>query len=199
MSSDPRARYGPRDRLITLSFSPVLGSERDYYDLFTSKGFPDATDISIIDGNGQVRFASNTRADIFIEMMNGFTYKGQTMRCQRGRAAPAIKTLHISWQESGRVSERAIYYELSPLGFIRRITSKGVFAFVEFDTAEDAANALNAYKRRRDCYIDGAPVKISFAKREQRLDLQNMSVPLDELLPDDDPLWCEIQKRVMHC
>ena len=199
MSFDARSKYASiaLDRATSVVFSPVVASEKEYQDLFASKGFGDLFDLAFIEErrSGLVRFASVARADLFIETMNGYHFKGPTMRCQRARTVGMAKTLYLSWSDSGRVSERAIYRELSPLGFIRRITSRGVFAFVEFDTIDDA---LNAYKRRRECYIEGVPVKISFAKREYKLDTQKISVNVSDLLPDNDPLWLEIQKRVAN-
>ena len=121
-------------------------------------------------------------------------FKGQQMRSSRSRAnTPTGKTLHLSGFDPDLLSERAIYKEISPYGFIRRITGKRDFAFVEFDTHEDAQNVINEFKNRSKCIINGCPIKIAFARNEHHIDQQSLSIPLSMILPEDHKFWTRLQ------
>jgi hypothetical protein len=74
-------------------------------------------------------------------------------------------------------------------GFIRRVAIKRDFAFVEFDTVEEAAKVV---RQGRFIDIDGEPVRGVFARSEHKVDT-NLTIPLKELVPLSDPFWYHLQ------
>ncbi|KAH0786013.1 serine/arginine-rich splicing factor RS31-like isoform X2 [Histomonas meleagridis] len=183
-------------RFLSAIFGPITATKEEYEALFQKMGFGDYTDINIRDKYGFVRFASQAKVDLFIESINGYVFNGQKMRSSRSRPQPPTgKTLHLSGFNPNLLSERSIYNELSPYGFIRRITGKRDFAFVEFDTHEDALNVMNTFKKKHyEWEISGCFVKMAFARNEHRIDTQNLSIPLSAILPENHKFWYHVQK-----
>lgn len=196
----PNPQEEPPGTCLSAIFGPVVAAERDYYDFFHSLGFTDIAEVTLYPTYGFAQFTNTTRVDMFIEKISGCNYRGQAMFAHRAKSkgtAAKSKTLHLRWKESGQVTERGIYKVLSPYGFIRRITSKGTFAFVEFDTANDSANVINIYKRKRDCYIDGCIIQVSYARSEHKVDPSGLAIPLADMLPESQTdLWWNLQKQL---
>jgi hypothetical protein len=183
-----------RVRVLSAIFHPIVATQAEYEALFHDEGFGDFTDINIRPAYGFVRFSSLARIDLFVEHFHGFVFRDQPISSSRARSAATCKTLHLSGLSPGASCERSIYLEFSPYGFIRRIASKRDFAFVEFDTVDDAEMAFNACKKKGEVTIEGSAVKISYAKNEHRVDRQNLSVRLADILPEGHKFWRQLQK-----
>jgi RNA recognition motif-containing protein len=104
------------------------------------------------------------------------------------------KTLHLSSLDPRRTSERTIYNEFSPYGFIRRIALKGSYAFVEFDTLDDAERALSIFTGRKDSVLDGYRVGVTYARNEHRVENTKLSLRLADVLPEGHKFWRQLQR-----
>lgn len=183
-----------KSRHLSAIFGPIVAPQAEYEELFKKEGYDDYTDINIREKFGFVRFSTQARVDLFINKFNRYMFKGQQMRSSRSRSStPTGKTLHLSGFDPELLSERAIYKVISPYGFIRRITGKRDFAFVEFDTHVDAQNVINEFKNQNKCIINGCHIKIAFARNEHHIDQQNLSIPLSMILPEDHKFWTRLQ------
>jgi RNA recognition motif-containing protein len=197
----PHATYpAPRDeadrpnRMVSCYFTPVVGTQQEYEDFFRSEHFDNYTDINLRVKDGFVRFATRAEVDLFVDHFSNMTFKGQKMRVEKSRPqASGCKTLHLSGFSAGAISERAIYERFLDFGFIRRVAVKRDFAFVEFDTAEEAQGVMRLV---RTVNIDGEMIRVAFARTEHKVDPQNLTIPLKELIPLDHPFWYQLQDKL---
>ncbi|KAH0794970.1 hypothetical protein GPJ56_001096 [Histomonas meleagridis] len=178
-------------RNFVCNFGPIIGSLEEYDELFRREKFDTFVDLCFIGKHGSIKFPSQAEADLFIEHFSNFEFKGQQMWAEKPRRLQnGVKTLHLSGFTPGNLSERSIFFALSGAGFIRRISGKRDFAFVEFDTPEEAQNVLKQYPTIQ---IDGDLIKLSFARTEHN---PKLTIPLKELVPLDHPFWYQLQEML---
>jgi hypothetical protein len=171
-------------------FTPIVGTPQEYDDFFKSERFDTYTDMTVRAKEGSMRFATRAEADLFLEHFQGVVFKGQKMKVEKTRPVPApVKTLHLSGFAPGRLSERTIYNRMLEFGFLRRVAIKRDFAFVEFDTIEEAARVVRQY---RFIDIGGETVRIAFSRSEPKVETR-LTIPLKELVPLSHPFWFQLQ------
>jgi RNA recognition motif-containing protein len=174
-------------------FTPIVGSQQDYEDFFKSENFDTYTDIVIRVKEGSVRFATRAEADLFLDHFHNIQFKGQKMKVEKTRPLPSpVKTLHLSGFTPGRLTERAIYNRMLEFGFLRRVAIKRDFAFVEFDTIEEAARVARQF---RFLDIGGETVRVAFSRSEPKAETR-LTIPLKELVPLSHPFWFQLQDRL---
>ena len=176
-------------RWYSCSFGPIIATEEEYEELFKKEKQNAYTDMNISTKHGFVRFASQAEAELFIERFNNYSFKGQTMWAEKSRKQINTgKTLYLSGFTQTPISERSIWDALCDHGFIRRISAKRDFAFVEFDTSEEAHYVVDNFPTIN---IDSQQIRLSFARNEHN---PKLTIPLKELVPLDHPFWFELQE-----
>ncbi|OHT03155.1 hypothetical protein TRFO_06825 [Tritrichomonas foetus] len=178
-------------RWFSCSFGPVVASAAEYEELFKNEKQNTYTDLNFSSKHGFVRFTSQADADLFIEHFNNFSFKGQPMWAEKSRKQLNTgKTLYLSGFTQTPISERSIWEALCDHGFIRRISAKRDFAFVEFDTPDEAQNVLDQFPT---IIIDDQQIRLSFARNEHN---PKLTIPLKELVPLDHPFWFQLQEML---
>jgi hypothetical protein len=194
-SDSSRPNEDPRWRSVSAFFRPIVGTQEEYERLFQEACFGDWTDLNLRQAYGFIRFSSLARVDLFVERFNGHPFNGSQMSAARSRPpTTGGKTLHLSSLDPHHTTERTLYNEFSPYGFIRRIALKGSYAFIEFDTVEDAERALNIFTGERESTLDGYRVGITYARNEHRVDNVQLSLKLSDVLPETHKFWKQLQK-----
>lgn len=178
-------------RWYSCTFGPIIASEEEYKDLFKKEKQNTYIDINFSSKHGFIKFPSQAEAELFIERFNNYNFKGQSMWAERSRKQVNTgKTLHLSGFTQIPISERSIWDALCDHGFIRRISAKRDFAFVEFDTSEEAHYVLEKFPTIN---IDDQQIRLSFARNEHN---PKLTIPLKELVPLDHPFWFELQEML---
>jgi hypothetical protein len=177
-------------RSFSCYIAPIVGTQQEYEEFFKSEGFGHYTDLHIRSRDGFIRFATQSDAELFLDHFLNITFKGQKMRVEKTRSTPSGgKALHLSGFTPGLLTERAIYERMLEFGFIRRVALKRDFAFVDFDTVEEAASVV---RERRFIEISGETVRVVFARSEPKMETK-LTIPLKELVPLSHPFWYQLQ------
>jgi hypothetical protein len=193
--SDPLSSFDSDrpSRVFCCYFSPILGTQQEYEDFFHSEKCDTYTEIIIRPKEGWIRFATRAEADLFLEHFHGITFKGQRMRVEKSRpSAQPCRTVHLSGFTPERLTERAIYKKMLEFGFIRRVALKKDYAFVDYDTVEEASSAV---RHGRSVEIAGEAVRVAFARSEHKMETR-LAIPLKYLVPLNHPFWYELQERL---
>lgn len=177
------------ERAMTVRFGPNCATQEEFAELFKQEGFKVFSDIRLA-RFGTVRLPSEAQAQQFIKHFNDFTFKGQQLYAQAMPPQQYVKTLHITGLEENGIDDRKLFYILSPYGFIRRISSKKGFTFVEFDTIADARRARSELKAKENEYPG---LRVSYARSEHKPDFSNLRIPLSDLIPLSHPFWYKLQ------
>jgi hypothetical protein len=90
------------------------------------------------------------------------------------------------------VTERDLYWAAAPIGFIRNIKFHYEFAFIDFDTIEEATKALDALNRMS---LKGKTLAAAFAKTPPQADLAGLSIPLSHVLPGNHEFWAVLAEK----
>jgi hypothetical protein len=182
-------------RSISVFFRPIVGTQEEYARFFQEGGFGDWTDLHLRQSYGFIRFSTVARVDLFIEAFHGRTFNGSVMTAAHARPSNVgVRTIHLSGIDARATTERSIYNEFSPYGFIRRISLKGAYGFVEFDSVEDAERALNTFTRASGCMLDGCHIGVTYAKNEYRSFTRSLDIKLADVLPENHQFWRQLEK-----
>ena len=169
-------------------FGPNCAEEKEFVDLFHSEGFPVISDFRL-QKFGTLRLRSEAEAKAFIQKFNGYMFKGTELYAKPLPQPQFVKTLYITATDDNAISERHLFNLIAPFGFIRRISSRKGFAFVEFDTCKDAQNANRELKKMESQW----GIRVSYARSEHKCDLSTLTIPLSDLIPPNHPFWYKLQ------
>ena len=174
---------------MTVKFGPNCATAEEFAELFKAEGFPVFSDIRLAKF-GTVRLPSEAQAQQFIKHFNEFQFKGEQLYAQPMQPQQYVKTLHITGLEENHIDERQLFNLLSPSGFIRRISSKKGFTFVEFDNIQDARRARIELKNKENEFPG---LRVSFARSEHKPDFSNLRIPLSDIIPPNHQFWYKLQ------
>jgi hypothetical protein len=73
---------------------------------------------------------------------------------------------------------------------VRHIGFRHDFAFIDFETIDDAAKTLN--KRT----LKGTILAVAYAKAAPPTDFSSLTIPLTSRLPRDHPFWAELAAKL---
>ena len=178
-------------------FEPVINGldNKTYQDHFKNNGF-NGVDVEIKGKYAFARLLTQSELDNFINKFNGSIFMDQEMKVrfpnEKKRENP-VKTLHIKGVQEADLTEKKLYELVSPYGFIRRISWKNGFAFIEFDTVDDA---IEVYKHLKSEQCSHIPIKVEYARQEHRLGEIRLSIPLSDILPENHPFWYKLQDLI---
>lgn len=176
------------ERALVVMFGPNCADEKEFMELFKSEGFPVFTDFRL-QKYGTLRLRSEAEAESFIQKFNGYNFNGTELYAKPLPQQQLVKTLYITGIEENNFTERRLFHIIAPFGFIRRISSRKGFAFVEFDTFRDAQRANRELKKLESQY----GIRVSYARSEHKCDLSNLTIPLSDLIRYDHPFWYKLQ------
>ena len=183
-----RAAVTEEERALVVMFGPNCADEKEFVELFHSEGFPVFTDFRL-QKFGTLRLRSETEAKAFIQKINGYNFKGTELYAKPLPQPQFVKTLYITATDENSISERRLFNLIAPFGFIRRISSRKGFAFVEFDTYKDAQNANRELKKMESQW----GIRVSYARSEHKCDLSSLTILLSDLIPANHPFWYKLQ------
>ena len=180
--------------LVQVHVKPLFGTEDEMKAAFAQLGVPPCHSIILHDKFGFVRFTSQASADLFTEKLNGVEINGVKLHVElskKGRLenGPPSRRLHISGyagKSRSDVTERDIWNVAAPHGFVRRVVFQSTYAFVDYDTVDEAVHALAEINKAT---INGRKLVASFAKTIPRASNSAMSIQLTDLVPPGSEFW----------
>ena len=193
-SETPRQSDAPDPQfLVQVHVKPIFGTEDEMKAAIAQPGVPPCHSIILHDKFGFVRFTSQASAELFAEKLNGAEINGVKIHVELSKKArlenvPPCRRLYISGYagKSRDVTERDIWNVAAPHGFVRRVTFQSTYAFVDYDTVDEAVHALAEINRAT---INGRKLVASFAKTIPRASNSAMSIPLTDLVPPESAFW----------
>jgi len=191
---DMNNRSQPPPRRSSAYIEPILPNleNEDYEKYFKANGFENV-EVEIKGKYAFARFPTQAEVDQFIRQFNGVVFNDTKLNVSvpisRNRSI-RVKTLHVSGLQESSLTERDLYELVSPIGFLRRISWKTGFAFIEFDTIEDAQNVLDFLKSPECKY---SKIKVEYARAEHRVGDIKLSIPLSDLIPENHRFWYKLQ------
>jgi hypothetical protein len=190
--SDSKSAY-----LTQAYFRPLFGSAEAIKQLFLNEGFGSLHSIKLHEKFGFVRFGTLSEAQLFVEHFNGFDTGNTQLKAELSSKRipnhPPCKRLHLSGYDPHSVTERDIYWVAAPTGFVRHIAFHHEFAFVDFDTVEDAVKACEALNKQS---LKGKILTASFARSAPPADFSNLTISLADIIPGDHEFWTELAERL---
>ncbi|OHT16691.1 hypothetical protein TRFO_41629 [Tritrichomonas foetus] len=178
-------------------FKPLFGSAEAMKDLFEKEGFQCIHSIKLHDKYGFVRFRSVSEAQLFVNHFDKFDTGRATLTVQISPKTvvnhPPCKRVYLSGYDMRSVTERDIYFLCAPLGFVRHISFHHEYSFVDYDTIEDASNAVDLLNKQP---MKGKLIAASFAKSAPPLDFSNLTIPLTDIIPGDHEFWTILSDRL---
>jgi hypothetical protein len=189
---DSRGSY-----LTQAYFRPLFGSSEAIKQLFASEGFGNYPYIRLHDKFGFVGFETLAEAQLFVEHFNGFP-TGNTqlvveLSSRRVQVHPPCRRLYVTGYDPVAVGERDLYWEAAPEGFVRHIGFRHDFAFIDFDTIDDAAKALQALNKRT---LKGKVLAVAYARAAPPTDFTSLTIPLASILPRNHQFWAELAEKL---
>ena len=181
---------------LSAIFGPIIASKEEFLELFQNEKFGNFLELKFYEKYGFIKFSTSSETESFIEKFNNFIFKNEKLYVKSSiekKNNNGIKTLHISGVKEAKLNERDLFYLVAPKGFVRRISPKKDFAFIEFDTAKDAKEAYD-YLRSIQYKYEG--LRVAFARSEHQVDLDKLSIPLNVLIPEKHPFWFKLQRRL---
>jgi hypothetical protein len=198
-SADLRHSESKISYLTQAYFKPLFGSAEAIKQLFTNEGFGNFHSIKLHEKFGFVRFSTATEAELFVEHFNGFRTGNTQLTVELSRKKvpnhPPCKRLHISGYDPHSITERDLYWAVSPTGFVRHISFRSEFSFVDFDTVEDAVKACDELNGHS---LKGKILTATFARSSPPTDLSNLTISLSDILPSDHEFWTELAGRLRN-
>ncbi|EAY02311.1 hypothetical protein TVAG_275850 [Trichomonas vaginalis G3] len=183
-------------RSLSANFGPINNSTvEEFRNFFTEQGLQ-FSEISFLSHCGLIRFETQAEVDAFVKKYAGTLYKGVPLWARppnNTKPTNYVKTLHIAGIDEAHLSERDLYRLVAPHGFVRRISTRKQFTFIEFDTTKDAKDAFHFLKSVEQNYHG---LRVSYARSEQKFDASNLSIPLSEVLPENHQFWQKLQKMI---
>lgn len=183
-------------RSLSANFGPINNSTvEEFRNFFMEQGLQ-FSEISFLHHCGLIRFETQAEVDAFVKKYTGVIYKGEKLWARppsNTKTTNYVKTLHIAGIDEAHLSERDLFKLVAPYGFVRRISTRKQFTFIEFDTTKDAKDAFHHLKSIEQSYHG---LRVSYARSEQKFDASNLSIPLSAVLPDNHPFYQRIQKMI---
>jgi RNA recognition motif-containing protein len=165
--------------------------------LFVKEGFGNLHSIKLHEKFGFVRFATLAEAQLFVDHFNFFNTGNTQLKAELSQKRipnhPPCRRLHVSGYDPHSVSERDIYWAAAPNGFVRHICYRGDFAYVDFDTVDDAVRACEALNKQS---LKGKILTAQFARGAALSDFSNLTISLADIIPGDHEFWTELADRL---
>ncbi|OHT12679.1 hypothetical protein TRFO_17526 [Tritrichomonas foetus] len=178
-----------------LIIRPPIDEPEKMIDLFQAKQFDDYSKLYLYNDRCVLCFKSYSRANAFIDYFDGYRIGpvriSVTMerfddridhpmeRNLRPRSPPRLprfhsKTVHVKNYPIEELTDRNIWNDFRTSGFIRQIETRGSTAYIQYDTEEDAVNAI---KKMNGIHILGKKILVELIP-DRILNLPNVVVPL---------------------
>lgn len=183
--------------LTQVYFKPLFGSAEAMKELFEREGFTNIHSIKLHDKYGFVRFKSVSEAQLFVQHFDKFDTGRAILTVQLSPKTvvnhPPCKRVYITGYDTRSVNERDIYFLCAPLGFLRHISFHHEYSFVDYDTVEDASNAVEQLNKQP---LKGKIIAASFAKASPVTDFSNLTIPLTDIIPSNHEFWTILADRL---
>lgn len=183
--------------LTQVYFKPLFGSAEAMKELFEHEGFSNIHSIKLHDKYGFVRFKSVSEAQLFVQHFDKFDTGRATLTVQLSPKTvvnhPPCKRIYLTGYDSRTVEERDIYFLCAPFGFLRHISFHHEYSFIDYDTIEDASNAVEQLNKQP---LKGKIIAASFAKASPLTDFSNLTIPLTDIIPSNHEFWTILADRL---
>ncbi|KAH0789942.1 hypothetical protein GPJ56_006444 [Histomonas meleagridis] len=173
------------EKAVPVLIRPIFDEPGRMLENFVRSGFDDYEHFDVFSNYCFIYFNSISRAKEFVSAFNNtqtrhgpvevFIYdfpQNSQNRYEPGRMHS--KTISVKNYPYELLHDRNIWNDFRETGFIRQIEVRGYTAYVQFDTEEDAMNAVRVMRGRR---IRGVPIDVELIP-DRILNLPNIVVPL---------------------
>jgi RNA recognition motif-containing protein len=164
--------------------------------LFIKEGFGNLHSIKLHEKFGFVRFPTLAEAQLFVDHFNGFHTGNTQLKVELSQKRipnhPPGRRLHISGYDPLSLNERDLYWAAAPHGFIRHISFRPDFSFIDFDTVEDAIQANEALNGQT---LKGKILTAQFARTLPAPQGSNLSISLADVVPRDHEIWTQLAEK----
>jgi RNA recognition motif-containing protein len=184
-------------RVVRLS--PHFFEPSDMQRYIESKGFHDYTRFVIFDDYAMITFDTEEIARTFVEHFDGTVINDRSISASipgTGRNSPyespepprrprppriASHTVSITGYPSHSLTDRRLWHDFSKLGFIREIECQNNVGYIEYDTEDDAYNAM---KEMDEATVEHVSIQVTMIP-DRVLNKPDIYIPLARVDKDD--------------
>ena len=176
----------------------TVASKEEFEELFKELKVDDYIEnVVASERSAKLRFKTEAAAQVFINTINNYSYKNNVLFAKlTDRAGPQQpidpKTLFIQGFDE-TTTERDLYMYFSRFGFLRKVSLRRNYAFIQYDTPDEAKQI---YMDRNKISIKGQHLKIHYANKDSsKPETPPLYVPLEDVLPADSHFWATLKSR----
>lgn len=184
----------PEEEYQSLFGPPVNRSKEETQELILREGFTGMYNLQVYDKHCYVRFHTKAEFEAFNKHFDNFVYNGVKMFATESKKRlvkyPPCTRICVSNFGGKRPTDRDLYMKLSPYGYVKHISMKQRYAFVDFDTVEDAKavmEALGPNSNNQDFHMS-----LEYCQEAPKTDFTGMVLPLTEILHPGHEFWQQL-------
>ncbi|EAY05427.1 hypothetical protein TVAG_197280 [Trichomonas vaginalis G3] len=177
---------------------PVNGRKEDTQALILREGFTGMYNLQVYDKHCFVRFHTKSEFEAFNKHFDNFVYEGVKMFATESKKRliqyPPCTRICVSNFGRKRPTDRELYFKMSPYGYVKHISMKQRYAFVDFDTVEDAKavmEALGPNSNQQDFHMS-----LEYCQEAPKTDFTGMVLPLTEIFKPDHEFWQKLVSTI---